>query len=66
VIRGEDYRVPVAVRPVFEEIAGIAEALCRQHLDGEYAQLSIALTAKLARKGPSPLCAAIGGSGRQR
>jgi Domain of unknown function (DUF6398) len=55
VIRGEDYRVPVAVRPVFEEIAGIAEAFCRQHLDGEYAQLSIALTAKLARKRPSPL-----------
>jgi hypothetical protein len=55
VIRGEDYRVPVAVRPVFEEIAGIADGFCRQYLDGEYAQLSIALTAKLARKRPSPL-----------
>jgi hypothetical protein len=55
VIRGEDYRVPVAVRAVFEEIAGIADAFSRQHLDGEYAQLSVALTAKLARKRPSPL-----------
>jgi hypothetical protein len=55
VIRGEDYRVPVSVRPVFEEIAGIAEVFCHQHLDAEYAQLSVALTAKLARKRPSPL-----------
>lgn len=50
--------MPVAVRPVFEEIAGIAgiaDGFCRQHLDDEYAQLSIALTAKLARKRPSPL-----------
>jgi hypothetical protein len=47
--------VPVAVRPVFEQAAGIAEAFCRQHLDGEYAQLSVTLTAKLARKRPSPL-----------
>jgi hypothetical protein len=55
VIRGEDYRVPVAVRPVFEEVAGIAEPFCRQHLNDEYAQLSVALTAKLTRKRPSPL-----------
>jgi hypothetical protein len=45
----------VAVRPVFEQVAGIAADFCRQHLDGEYAQLSVALTAKLARKRPSPL-----------
>jgi Domain of unknown function (DUF6398) len=54
-IRGDDYRVPVAVRPVFAEVAGIAADLCHKHLDGEYAQLSVALTAKLARKRPSPL-----------
>lgn len=54
-IRGEDYRVPVAVRPVFEEVAGIADAFCRKHLDAEYALLSVGLTAKLARKRPSPL-----------
>jgi hypothetical protein len=40
---------------VFEEIAGIANSFCRRHLDGEYAELSVALTAKLARKRPSPL-----------
>jgi hypothetical protein len=54
-IRGEDYRVPVAVRPVFEEVAAIAAAFCREHLDDEYAQLSVTLAAKLARKRPSPL-----------
>lgn len=47
--------MPVAVRPVFEEVAGIADAFCREHLDGEYTHLSVALTAKLARKPPSPL-----------
>jgi hypothetical protein len=55
VIRGADHRVLVAVRPVFEEVAGIADDFCREHLDDEYAQLSVALTAKLARKRPSPL-----------
>jgi hypothetical protein len=54
-IRGEDHRVPVAVRTVFEQVAGIADAFCREHLDDEYAQLSVTLTAKLARKRPSPL-----------
>jgi hypothetical protein len=36
-VRGRDHRVPVAVRPVFEEIAGIADNFSRQHLDAEYA-----------------------------
>jgi len=40
---------------VFEQVAGIVDDFCRRHLDGEYAQLSVALTAKLARKRPSPL-----------
>lgn len=40
---------------MFEEVAGIADAFCRKHLDAEYALLSVGLTAKLARKRPSPL-----------
>jgi hypothetical protein len=28
--------VPVAVRPVFEQVAGIADAFCREHLNDEY------------------------------
>lgn len=47
--------VPVAVRPVFEEITAIIGELCAEHLDEEYAQLCCRLTGKLARKRPSPL-----------
>jgi hypothetical protein len=54
-ISGEAYRVPVVARPVFEEIAGIADAFCRDRLNDEYADLSVKLTARLARKRPSPL-----------
>jgi hypothetical protein len=39
----------------FEEIAGLVEAFCRQHLNDEYAELCRRLAEKLARKRPSPL-----------
>lgn len=38
-----------------EEIAGLVVAFCREHLNDEYADLCCKLTAKLARKRPSPL-----------
>ena len=38
-----------------EEIAGLVDAFCRQHLNEEYADLCRRLTEKLARKRPSPL-----------
>jgi Domain of unknown function (DUF6398) len=47
--------VPVAMRPVVEEINAITNEFCVAHLDQEYAQLCRRLTAKLARKRPSPL-----------
>src|SRR5204863_5861968 len=43
------------VQPVFEQIAGLVDAFCREHLNEEYADLSRRLTEKLARKRPSPL-----------
>ena len=43
------------VRPAFEEIAGLVDAFCREHLNEEYADLCRRLTEKLARKRPSPL-----------
>ena len=55
VISGADHRVPATARPAFEHIATVADAFCREHLNDEYAQLSVLLTAKLARKRPSPL-----------
>ena len=43
------------VQPVFEEIAGLVDAFCRDHLNEEYAHVCRSLTEKLARKRPSPL-----------
>src|SRR6266487_3521216 len=51
----ETPKLPAAVRPVFDEITAITDAFCARHLDAEYARLSAMLTAKLARKRPSPL-----------
>lgn len=39
----------------FDEIAGLVEAFCNEHLNDEYADLCRKLTEKLARKRPSPL-----------
>jgi len=50
--------VPLALRPAFAAVVGITDAFCREHLDGEYAQLSRKLAAALCRKRPSPLAAA--------
>jgi hypothetical protein len=52
---GQAHRVPSGVRAVFEDVAGRTDTFCRQHLDEEYADLCLALTAKLARKRPTPL-----------
>src|SRR5713226_1773100 len=38
-----------------EEIAGLVDAFCKEHLNDEYAVLCRRLTEKLARKRPSPL-----------
>jgi hypothetical protein len=44
-----------AKQQAVEEIAGLVEAFCREHLNQEYAELCRKLTDKLARKRPSPL-----------
>jgi hypothetical protein len=43
------------VQAVFEQIAGLVDTFCREHLNEEYADLCRKLTEKLARKRPSPL-----------
>lgn len=48
-------RVPAALRPHVDEIVQFTDTFCAEHLDAEYAQLCRKLTAKLARKRPSPL-----------
>src|ERR1700675_284202 len=48
-------RIAEEVQPVFEAIAGLVGAFCKEHLNEEYADLCRRLTEKLARKRPSPL-----------
>ncbi|HEV8649120.1 MAG TPA: DUF6398 domain-containing protein [Actinomycetes bacterium] len=48
-------KVPVALRPVFNEITAITSRFCAEHLDEEYARLCAKLAARLARRRPSPL-----------
>lgn len=48
-------RVPSALRHDVEQIFGLTDGFCAEHLDGEYAFLIRKLVAKLARKRPSPL-----------
>ncbi len=50
-----ELKVPSAMRPVFEEIVGMTDAVCLAVLDAEYADLVRRAAAKLARKRPSPL-----------
>ena len=47
--------IPHAVRPRVEEIVSITDAVCREHLNEEYAELAREAAATLARKRPSPL-----------
>ena len=51
----EPSKVPVAMRPVLDEVTAITSRFCAEHLDEEYARLCVKLAARLARKRPSPL-----------
>ena len=42
--------MPVAMRPVFDEVTAITSRFCAEHLDEEYARLCVKLAARLARK----------------
>jgi len=47
--------VPIKMRPVYDEITALTDAVCLEHLDHEYSQLARKMAAALARKRPSPL-----------
>lgn len=47
--------VPLKMQPVYSEIITLTDAVCREHLDEEYAELARRMAAALARKRPSPL-----------
>lgn len=47
--------VPKAMRPIFEHIVALTDAVCKEHLNDDYVVYSRRLTATLCRKRPSPL-----------
>jgi hypothetical protein len=53
--RPETPSVPKAVRPRYEEIIGLTDAVCYKHLNEEYAELARVAAARLARKRPPPI-----------
>jgi hypothetical protein len=54
-IKPKSESVPKAMQAVFEAIVERTDAVCRAHLNEEYAQMSRYLAAALCRKRPSPL-----------
>ena len=48
-------RVPKKMQEKYDEIVALTDAVCREHLSDEYAQLAHQATAALCRKRPSPL-----------
>lgn len=48
-------RVPAALQGHYDMVVALTDAFCQQHLTDEYRDLCRRLTAKLARKRPSPL-----------
>ncbi len=47
--------VPNSVEPAFSAIVSLIDAVCKKHLNDEYATLSRRLAVTLARKRPSPI-----------
>jgi hypothetical protein len=50
-----DLRIPVAIRPIAEQVIKLTDQVCADLLDEEYAGLARQVVAKLARKRLSPL-----------
>jgi hypothetical protein len=51
----ERERIPIRLRPIYDELVSRTDAVCREHLNEEYAQLCRRLAAALCRKRPSPV-----------
>ena len=47
-----DLNVPLAVKPYVDVVTVVTEAVCRAHLDDEYADLCRGMVAKLGRRRP--------------
>lgn len=51
----DPYSVPKGMQATYEEISGLTNDFCRATLTDEYADMCRLMTARLARKRPSPL-----------
>jgi hypothetical protein len=51
----EREHIPIRLRPIYDELVSRTDAVCREHLNEEYAQLCRRLAAALCRKRPSPV-----------
>ena len=51
----EREHIPIRLRPIYDELVSRTDAVCREHLNEEYAQLCQRLAAALCRKRPSPV-----------
>ena len=51
----KNMKVPQAMKERFAEIVSLTDSVCQEKLNSEYAELSRAMAAALARKRPSPL-----------
>ena len=47
-------RVPAELKGKYDEIVALTDGFCREHLNGEYAELCRRMVATLCRKRPSP------------
>jgi hypothetical protein len=54
-LKSKSLSAPKAMQARFVEITALTDALCREKLNEEYAQVCQEMTAALARKRPSPL-----------
>jgi uncharacterized protein DUF6398 len=47
--------IPKAMRPTYEAVVALTDAVCARHLDDDHARLAREMAAALCRKRPSPL-----------
>jgi hypothetical protein len=48
-------KIPEKMQAIYDDVVALTDAVCKAHLNEEYAELCRQMTAKLARKRPSPL-----------
>jgi hypothetical protein len=48
-------KVPEKMQAIYDDVVALTDAVCKAYLNEEYAELCRQMTAKLARKRPSPL-----------